>query len=165
MAAVLVTLIIQSTPVSFGAVDTPILVGVNTGLGGQEIVETTIAPMTYRLSDGNRRKGRHHPWHRRIPDPLDPGRYADAVLQCQPVLHRRLPHLKVRARCRSCLHHPLLHRRSRPGARIPAAPGRHHRPADRRSGRTRGPVHAQGCVRLSATCPVGRGLGWQAGRS
>ena len=37
MAAVLVTLIIQSTPVSFGAVGTPILVGVNTGLGGQEI--------------------------------------------------------------------------------------------------------------------------------
>ena len=47
MAAVLVTLIIQSTPVSFGAVGTPILVGVNTGLGGQEIVETTIAPMAY----------------------------------------------------------------------------------------------------------------------
>lgn len=47
MAAVLVTLIIQSTPVSFGAVGTPILVGVNTGIGGQEIVETTIAPMAY----------------------------------------------------------------------------------------------------------------------
>ena len=47
MAAVLVTLIIQSTPVSFGAVGTPILVGVNTGLGGQEIVESTIAPMAY----------------------------------------------------------------------------------------------------------------------
>lgn len=47
MAAVLVTLIIQSTPVSFGAVGTPILVGVNTGLSGQEIVESTIAPMAY----------------------------------------------------------------------------------------------------------------------
>jgi lactate permease len=35
MAAVMVTLIIQSTPVSFGAVGTPILVGVNTGLSGQ----------------------------------------------------------------------------------------------------------------------------------
>jgi len=35
MAAVMVTLIIQSTPVSFGAVGTPILIGVNTGLIGQ----------------------------------------------------------------------------------------------------------------------------------
>jgi lactate permease len=35
MAAVMVTLIIQSTPVSFGAVGTPILIGVNAGLRGQ----------------------------------------------------------------------------------------------------------------------------------
>lgn len=35
MAAVVVALIIQSVPVSFGAVGTPILVGVNTGLAGQ----------------------------------------------------------------------------------------------------------------------------------
>ena len=34
MAAVLAGMIIQSTPVSFGAVGTPILVGVNTGLSG-----------------------------------------------------------------------------------------------------------------------------------
>ena len=47
MAAVMVTLIIQSTPVSFGAVGTPILVGVNTGLSGQEIVNATIAPMPF----------------------------------------------------------------------------------------------------------------------
>lgn len=47
MAAVLVSLIIQSTPVSFGAVGTPILVGVNTGLSGQALVEQTIAPMAF----------------------------------------------------------------------------------------------------------------------
>lgn len=47
MAAVLVTLIIQSTPVSFGAVGTPILVGINTGLSGQAIVEQTITPMAF----------------------------------------------------------------------------------------------------------------------
>jgi len=47
MAAVMVTLIIQSTPVSFGAVGTPILVGVNTGLANQQIVDTTIAPMAF----------------------------------------------------------------------------------------------------------------------
>lgn len=47
MAAVMVTLIIQSTPVSFGAVGTPILVGVQTGLSGQAIVETAIAPMPF----------------------------------------------------------------------------------------------------------------------
>ena len=35
MAAVVVALIIQSTPVSFGAVGTPILVGINTGLSDQ----------------------------------------------------------------------------------------------------------------------------------
>ncbi|MDQ0253115.1 lactate permease [Evansella vedderi] len=38
MAAVVVALIIQSTPVSFGAIGTPILVGVNNGIGGQENV-------------------------------------------------------------------------------------------------------------------------------
>jgi lactate permease len=42
MAAVLSALIIQSTPVSFGAVGTPILLGVNTGLAGQPIVEAHI---------------------------------------------------------------------------------------------------------------------------
>lgn len=47
MAAVMVTLIIQSTPVSFGAVGTPILVGVRTGLADQAIVESTIAPMPF----------------------------------------------------------------------------------------------------------------------
>jgi lactate permease len=35
LAAVMVALIIQSTPVSFGAIGTPILIGVNTGLSGQ----------------------------------------------------------------------------------------------------------------------------------
>jgi lactate permease len=39
MAAVMVGLIIQSTPVSFGAVGTPILVGVNGGLSGAEPVQ------------------------------------------------------------------------------------------------------------------------------
>ncbi|RZU33671.1 L-lactate permease [Blastococcus saxobsidens] len=43
MAAVMVGLIIQSTPVSFGAVGTPILVGVSGGLGGA-------APVDERLS-------------------------------------------------------------------------------------------------------------------
>ncbi len=47
MAAVMVTLIIQSTPVSFGAVGTPILVGVRTGIVDQPLVEATIAPMSF----------------------------------------------------------------------------------------------------------------------
>ena len=38
MAAVMSTLIIQSTPVSFGAVGTPILIGVHTGLSDSDIV-------------------------------------------------------------------------------------------------------------------------------
>ncbi|MEO1910675.1 MAG: L-lactate permease [Paracoccus sp. (in: a-proteobacteria)] len=46
MAAVMVTLIIQSTPVSFGAVGTPMLVGINTGLSNSAAVDTAIAPMT-----------------------------------------------------------------------------------------------------------------------
>ncbi len=46
MAAVLVTLIIQSVPVSFGAVGTPMLVGVQTGLSGSPAVEQAIAPTT-----------------------------------------------------------------------------------------------------------------------
>lgn len=44
MAAVLVTLIIQSTPVSFGAVGTPMLVGVQTGLNAPEVAQS-IAPL------------------------------------------------------------------------------------------------------------------------
>ncbi|MBN1589630.1 MAG: L-lactate permease [Pirellulales bacterium] len=51
MAAVVAALTIQSTPVSFGAVGTPILIGVNTGLSGQAIVEQFVArpgdPATY----------------------------------------------------------------------------------------------------------------------
>ncbi len=46
MAAVLVTLIIQSVPVSFGAVGTPMLVGVQTGLSNSPLVQEAIAPMT-----------------------------------------------------------------------------------------------------------------------
>lgn len=43
MAAVMVALIIQSTPVSFGAIGTPILIGVNAGLNGQTEVMTYLA--------------------------------------------------------------------------------------------------------------------------
>lgn len=46
MAAVMSMLIIQSTPVSYGAVGTPILVGVNTGIGSKEDVIATIEPST-----------------------------------------------------------------------------------------------------------------------
>ncbi len=46
MAAVMVTLIIQSTPVSFGAVGTPMLVGINTGLSNSAEVTDAIAPLT-----------------------------------------------------------------------------------------------------------------------
>ncbi len=42
LAAVMCALIIQSTPVSFGAVGTPILIGVHDGLIGQAIVNTYI---------------------------------------------------------------------------------------------------------------------------
>lgn len=45
MAAVMVALIIQSTPVSFGAVGTPMLVGVKTGLSGDAVTQA-IAPQT-----------------------------------------------------------------------------------------------------------------------
>ena len=51
MAAVVAALTIQSTPVSFGAVGTPILIGVNTGLKDQSIVTDFVAragpPETY----------------------------------------------------------------------------------------------------------------------
>ena len=42
MAAVLSALIVQSTPVSFGAVGTPVLVGVNAGLAGHPAVEALL---------------------------------------------------------------------------------------------------------------------------
>jgi lactate permease len=49
MASVVVALIIQSTPVSYGAVGTPILIGVGTGLGESSLVHETAASlgMTY----------------------------------------------------------------------------------------------------------------------
>ena len=48
MAAVLAALIIQSTPVSFGAVGTPILVGVNAGLADQDVVLQKIGEMPFQ---------------------------------------------------------------------------------------------------------------------
>lgn len=46
MAAVMAILIIQSTPVSYGAVGTPILLGVNSGLSNKDDVAAAIAPAT-----------------------------------------------------------------------------------------------------------------------
>lgn len=51
MAAVMVGLIIQSTPVSFGAVGTPILVGVTNGLGGDPAVDERIAVLGLTLPE------------------------------------------------------------------------------------------------------------------
>ncbi|WP_008308710.1 L-lactate permease [Leptolyngbya sp. PCC 6406] len=45
MAATMVALIVQSTSVSFGAVGTPILLGVNTGLTGAAAVEAQVADL------------------------------------------------------------------------------------------------------------------------
>lgn len=47
LAAVMCALIIQSTPVSFGAAGTPILIGVHDGLAGQAIVDTYIATQSH----------------------------------------------------------------------------------------------------------------------
>lgn len=47
MAAVLSALIIQSTPVSFGAVGTPILLGIHSGLVDQELVTAHIGAMAF----------------------------------------------------------------------------------------------------------------------
>lgn len=46
MAAVMSVLIIQSTPVSFGAVGTPLLLGVNSGISNKTDVTAAIAPAT-----------------------------------------------------------------------------------------------------------------------
>ncbi len=47
MAAVMAGMIIQSTPVSFGAAGTPILVGVNTGLSGDPAIAEYAAQLGY----------------------------------------------------------------------------------------------------------------------
>ena len=52
MAAVVAGMIIQSTPVSFGAGGTPILVGVNKGLAGDESVQTAVREMGFGQWDG-----------------------------------------------------------------------------------------------------------------
>lgn len=46
MACVMVILIIQSTPVSFGAVGTPLLLGVNSGISDKPDIAAAIAPST-----------------------------------------------------------------------------------------------------------------------
>lgn len=46
LAAVMAVLVIQSTPVSFGAVGTPLLVGVNTGISNSPEIAQAIAPRT-----------------------------------------------------------------------------------------------------------------------
>lgn len=46
MASVMVILIIQSTPVSFGAVGTPLLLGVWSGVSGKEDLTQAIAPLS-----------------------------------------------------------------------------------------------------------------------
>ncbi|NMR30647.1 lactate permease LctP family transporter [Crystallibacter degradans] len=51
MAAVMVGLIIQSTPVSFGAVGTPIIIGVGGGLGGDPAVENRMAVLGVTFPD------------------------------------------------------------------------------------------------------------------
>lgn len=51
MAAVVVALIIQSTPVSFGAVGTPVIVGVNTGISGQSSVMEGLTSMGMEYSE------------------------------------------------------------------------------------------------------------------
>ncbi|SFP46139.1 lactate permease [Amycolatopsis arida] len=51
MAAVMVGLVIQSTPVTFGAVGTPILVGVNDGLAGSTAVERRISVLGVDLPE------------------------------------------------------------------------------------------------------------------
>ncbi len=51
MAAGMVSLIIQSTPVSFGAVGTPILIGVQGGLTGAENVEAALAASGLTLTE------------------------------------------------------------------------------------------------------------------
>lgn len=51
MAAVLVGLVIQSTPVTFGAVGTPILVGVTDGLGGSPAVEERASALGLSMPD------------------------------------------------------------------------------------------------------------------
>ncbi len=47
MAAVVSGMVIQSTPVSFGALGTPILVGVNTGLSGDDSIYQFVQQMGY----------------------------------------------------------------------------------------------------------------------
>ncbi len=53
MAAVVAGMIIQSTPVSFGALGTPILVGVNTGLAGDATVEAFALGAGFVSSSGD----------------------------------------------------------------------------------------------------------------
>lgn len=51
MAAVMAALIIQSTPSTFGAVGTPILIGINAGLGGVATVEQHLTDQQVTLPD------------------------------------------------------------------------------------------------------------------
>ncbi|NEQ51549.1 MAG: L-lactate permease [Leptolyngbya sp. SIO3F4] len=51
MAAVVAALIIQSTPSTFGAVGTPLMIGINTGLAGVPTVEQQLAELGLQQAD------------------------------------------------------------------------------------------------------------------
>lgn len=51
LAAVLVALIIQSTPSTFGAVGTPILIGIDAGLSGVAAVQEQVLPLNLSYPD------------------------------------------------------------------------------------------------------------------
>ncbi|MBF2003152.1 MAG: L-lactate permease [Synechococcales cyanobacterium M58_A2018_015] len=59
MAAVLVALIIQSTPSTFGAVGTPILIGIDAGLSGVAAVQEQLAALNLTYPEYLRLIGRH----------------------------------------------------------------------------------------------------------
>ena len=65
MAAVMAGMIIQSTPVSFGAAGTPILVGVNTGLSADPAVAAYAAQLGFGVG--------YQPWELEGPVRVGPG--------------------------------------------------------------------------------------------
>ena len=131
-AAVMLGMMVQSTSVTFGAAGTPVLVGVQGGLGGEDVLGRSgrSRHRNARLPGRRHRTSGSAPRHRRGADADPDGRHADPVLRRQAFLDRGAVDPPLHDCRRSGVHGPLRALRVLPGAGVPVAAGRAGRPPD-----------------------------------
>ena len=164
LAAVVAGMLIQSTPVSFGAAGTPILVGVNTGLSGAENAEAFAAAGGFHeWADFLAMIGTKVAFLHAIAGTLVPLIVLGFVTRFFGENRSFADGLRVwRLRSFRSVRddHSVHHRRESPRARISCASRRAHRTRYRRHGGQARPLHAGslGLLGLSRQGQVGSGM-------